>query len=157
MYQFIENSEKHISLHDCKATSMSIGDRVITFTFPDGICIGKKHPRNTYGKNIRTDSAQVAYNLPVGTPDENVTCYVFYEKKNGKTVRKQFRLEKLMGRINDDGCPLEFLYAYKGYDTVVYECSLKRKKKRGSRECILVIRTDGASYRWNELCPEKSV
>ena len=157
MYQFIENSDKFISLHDCQATGMTVGDRVISFTFADGICIGKKHPRNTYGKTLRTDAAQVDFNLPVGTPDENVTCYVFYGRKNGKAVRKKFSVEKLMRRINDRKCPLEFLYAYKGGDTMIYECSLKRKKKPGTRECILVIRTDGVSYRWNELCPQKTV
>ena len=157
MYQFIENSDRFISLHDCVATGMEIGDRVISFTFADGICIGKKHPRNTYGKTLRTDAAQVDFNLPVGTPDDNVTCYVFYGKKNGKATRKKFKTEKLMRRINENGCRLEFLDAYKGGDAVVYECSLSRKKKPGSRECILVIRTDGASYRWNELCPQKKV
>ena len=157
MYQFTENSDKFISLHDCRATGMTVGERVVSFTFDDGICIGKKHPRNTYGKALRTDAAQVDFNLPVGTPDENVTCYVFYSKKNGKAVRKQFSMEKLMRRINEKGCPLEFLYVCKGGDRVVYECSLKRKKKPGSRECILVIRTDGTSYRWNELCPQKKV
>ena len=157
MYQFIENSDKYISLHDCVATGMAIGDREISFTFSDGICICKKHPRNTYGKTLRTDEAQVAFNLPVGTPDDNVACYVYYEKKSGNSLRKKFSVEKLMRRINDKGCPLEFLYAYQGSDCVVYECSLKRKKKPGRRECILLIRTDGASYRWNELCPQKKV
>ena len=157
MYQFIENSDKFISLHDCRATGMTVGDRVISFTFADGIYIGKKHPRNTYGKTLRTDGAQVDFNLPVGTPDENVTCYVFYGKKNGKAVRKQFSMNQLARRINDRGCPLEFLYAYKGGDSVIYECSLRRKKKPGSRECILVIRTDGTSFRWNEICPQKKV
>ena len=33
MYQFIENSDRFISLHDCVATGMEIGDRVISFTF----------------------------------------------------------------------------------------------------------------------------
>ena len=72
MYQFIENSDKFISLHECRATGMQVGDRVISFTFEDGICIGKKHPRNTYGKTLRTDAAQVEFNLPVGTPDESM-------------------------------------------------------------------------------------
>ena len=157
MYQFTENSDKVISLHDCKATGMTVGDRVISFTFPDGVCIGKKHPRNTYGKTLRTDGAQVDFNLPVGTPDENVTCYVFYDRKNGKAVRKPFSMEKLMRRINEKGCALEFLYVYKGGDTLVYKCELKRKKKPGTRECILVIRTDGVSFRWNELRPQKTV
>lgn len=157
MYQFIENSDKFISLHECRATGMQVGDRVISFTFEDGICIGKKHPRNTYGKTLRTDAAQVEFNLPVGTPDENVTCYVFFEKKNGKTIRKKFSMEKLMRKINEKGRPLEFLSAYKGGDTVVYECVLWRKKKQSGRECVLVIRNDGTSCRWNELCPEKKV
>ena len=155
MYQFTENSDKFISLRDCKATGMTIGERVISFTFADGIFIGKKHPRNTYGKTLRTDAAQVDFNLPVGAPDENVTCYVFYEKKNGRAIRRQFPLEKLMARINDCGCPLEILYACKGGDRVIYQCRLARKKKSGSRECLLEIRTDGASFRWNELRPGK--
>lgn len=157
MYQFIENSDKFISLHDCRATGMTVGNRVISFTFADGIYIGKKHPRNTYGKTLRTDEARVDFNLPVGTPDENVTCYVFFEKKNGRTVRKRFSVGKLMKKINDKGRKLEFLYAYKGGDTVVYKCMLWKKKKPLGRECILEIRTDGTSYRWNEICPDKTV
>ena len=62
-----------------------------------------------------------------------------------------------MRKINEKGRPLEFLSAYKGGDTVVYECVLWRKKKQSGRECVLVIRNDGTSCRWNELCPEKKV
>jgi hypothetical protein len=155
MYQFTENSDKFISLRDCKATGMTIGDRVISFMFADGFTIGKKHPRNTYGKTLRTGAAQADFNLPIGTPDENAVCYVFYEKKNGKALRKQFSLEKLMRRVNDCGCPLKFLSLCKGGDTLIYKCELARKKKSGVRECVLVIRTDGVSFRWNELCPGK--
>ena len=155
MYLFTEKSDKYISLHDCRATALALNGNELSFTFADGICLGKKHPRNTYGKTLRPGEAQVSFNLPAGKPDENVTCYVFFEKKNGTTLRKQFSVEKLMRKINEKGRPLKFLHVYRSGNTLIYKCALRRNKKPGSRECQLILRTESVSYSWNDLQPEK--
>ncbi len=157
MYQFIENSDRSISLHDCRATAVGLNGNVLSFTFADGICIGKRHPRNTYGKTMMTGQAQVDFILPQDDhPESNFTCYVFFKKKN-KTVRKVFSIEKLARKMREKGHTLEFLYAYKGHDSIIYECVMWRKKKPYSRECQLVITPAGTSYSWNELRPDKTV
>ncbi len=154
MYQFTENSDRSISLHDCCATAVALNGNELSFTFADGICIGKGHPRNTYGKPVMTGMAQVDFTLPKEDPESNFTCYVFFKKKN-KTIRKEFSIEKLERKMREKGHTVEFIYAYKGHDSIVYECVMWRKKKPYSRECQLIITTTGTSYSWNELCPEK--
>ena len=118
MYQFTENSDKFISLHDCRATGMQLGDRLVSFIFSDGICIGKKHPRNTYGKTLRTDAAQVDFNLPVGTPDENVTCYVFYGRKNGKAVYDKKASKNLTPKQARDNTSASRSTITRGYEPI---------------------------------------
>ncbi len=154
MYKFFDRNSESISLHDCRATNVFLNKDVLSFDFADGFWISEKNPRNPYRKLLCTDQSQVDFHLLSGDVNADLTCYVFV-KKHGKVIRKTFDYEKLQRKINQKGQELEFLYAYTGYKSVIFECVLWRKKKPYSRDCVLIISTDDVKYRWNKICPDK--
>ena len=104
-------------------------------------------------KILRTDVAEVEFYLESG--DEwDITLYVF-EEESKKTVREEWRLDKLMECINGGKCTLEFLYQYKGYHSMIIECWLWSDKKPYHRECVLKLSLKGVKYCWNDLCQDK--
>lgn len=151
MYKFIEKSENnYISLHDCRATRVAYEGEYLSFVFKDGFWVGEKNSQNPYGKIVSTDQAEVEFHIL----DEDVTVYVFTEKKN-HTIRKEWTIQDLMKKINNGTCQLEFLYQYKGYQSVIYECELWSKQKPYHKECVLMFRTDENVYKWNEFLAER--
>ena len=154
MYQFFDRNSETISLHDCRATHVFLNKDVVSFDFPDGFWISEKNPRNPYGKLLGTDQAQVDFHLLSGDVSADFVCYVF-DKKQGKVIRKTFGFDKLARKLDRKGQQLEFLYAYTGYKSVIFECRLWRRKKPASRECVLILATDDVKYRWNRICPDR--
>lgn len=157
MYKYFDRNENDdISLHDCKATKVSLRKDILSFEFADGFWISEKNRHNPYGKLLCTDKSRVDFRLLYDDPEENVTFYLFKEKKHGKVIRKQYSLKKLMKKINDKGRELEFLYAYQGYNSIIFECEIWFDKKPYSRECVLIVSTDDMIYRWNQICEDKT-
>lgn len=157
MYKFFDRNENDdISLHDCKATKISIRKDILSLEFEDGFWVSEHHRHNPYGKLLATDKSRVDFRLLYDEPEDNVTFYVFKEKKHGKVIRKQYSLKKLMKKINEKGKELEFLYAYQGYNSIIFECWLWQKKKPYHRECVLILSTDDIIYRWNQICENKT-
>lgn len=156
MYKcFDRNASDDISLHDCRATKVFIRKGILSFEFEDGLWISEKNRHNPYGKMVRTDKSRVDFRLLYGDTEDDVTFYVFKQKKHGKVIRKQYSLKKLVRKINEKGRQLEFLYAYKGYNSIIFECELWYKKKPYSRECVLIVSTEDVVYRWNNICENK--
>ena len=147
MYKHCDNSDEYISLHDCCATRISYANGIVTFTFFDGIWVTASHPDNKTGKTVRTDEAEVKFSL---TTDEETTVYVFKEKFK-KIFREEWQLHELMECINLKNCKLEFLYQYKGFNSIIIECCLWSDKKPYYHECELKIYLDDIKYCWNEL------
>ena len=153
MYKHCDVSNEYISLHDCHATSILYENGVITFIFPDGIWVISEHPNNELDKTVRTDMAEVKLYLDSGSEDD-ITAYIFEEKLK-KTIREEWKLSKLMESINEKNCTLEFLYQYKGYNSMIIECCLWSNKKPYHRECELRLSFKEVKYCWNELCEER--
>lgn len=153
MYKHCYISDEYISLHDCHATRVLYENGVITFVFPNGIWVAKENPGNKLCKTVRTDMAEVKFSLDSGSEDD-INVYVF-EEKFKRTVREEWKLSKLMEHINDRNCTLEFLYQYKGYNSMIIECWLWSNKKPYHRECELKLLTKDVKYCWNELCEER--
>ena len=155
-YQHIDESDFHITLHDCRADTISLSENTLTFHFSDGFWISSEHAHNHLGQTVRTDPAEVRFRL---CEDEMcgdvVKLHVFTEKKHGKAIRKTWNLKKLMKKINSGQYQLEFMYVYKGYLTVLYDCLLWSKKKPWFRECELRIPTEHADFCWNNLLPDR--
>ena len=56
--------------------------------------------------------------------------------------------------INNKNCAHEFLYQYKGYNSMIIECWIWSNKKPYHRECELKLSIKDVNYCCNELCKE---
>lgn len=156
MYKYFDRNENgDIGLHDCKATKVFIRKDVLSFEFEDGFWISEKNRHNPYSKTLCTDKSRVDFRLLYGDAEDDVTFYIFKQKKHGKAIRKQYSLKKLMRKINEKGRRLEFLYAYQGYNSIIFECEIELNKKPYRRECVLIVDTKDVVYRWNNICEDK--
>ncbi len=152
MYKYCDDGGEYLSLHDCHATKVSYENGVLSFIFDDGIWVSNGHPSNTIDKTVRTDVAEVKFYLE--SPDEcDITLHVF-EKKFKMTVRKEWELSKLIECINSGKYTLEFLYEYKGYNSIIFECWLWSNKKPYHRECELKLFLAQVNYCWNDFCED---
>ena len=61
-----ENSNDHLTLHDCVAEKAYLKDGALIFEFKDGFWISPQHPENSHGKMLRTDNAKVEFVLAKG-------------------------------------------------------------------------------------------
>ncbi|MBQ7321887.1 MAG: hypothetical protein IJW99_07300 [Clostridia bacterium] len=145
--------EKNLTLHDCRATRVSLEDGELVFHFPNGFCIGYLHPENPYRKPIMTDVAEVRYHLVHESPYD-ADGYVFDRKKRGKAIRWDYSLKQLMADINEKGGQLEFLYQYLDGFCRIVKCELWFEKRPYHRECELFLHTDRVAYLWNNLREE---
>ena len=130
---------------------------MLCFEFEDGFWVSEKNRHNAYGRTLRTDKSRVDFRLLYGDSEDDVTFYVFKQKKHGKTIRKQYSLKKLMRKINEKGMRLEFLYAYQGYKSIIFECELEFDKKPYRRECVLIVTAEDVVYRWNDIRRDKAL
>lgn len=153
MYKHCDNESTFISLHDCHATKVFFENGILRFVFQDGIWVSKEHSHNMTGKTVRTDVAEVEFFLEFGD-ESDITVYVF-EKKLNQTVRAEWELSRLIKSLNDKKYTLEFLYQYKGYNSMIIECWLWSDKKPYHRECELKLSLTDVKYYWNDLCKER--
>lgn len=155
MYKFSDNNENDdIILHDCRATHISSDGNILTFEFEDGFWIGENNKQNPYGKILCTDKAEVKFTLPDEDILSNVTVYIFTEE-NSKTIREEWEFEEFIRKINN-GMELEFLYPYKGYDSIIYKCWLWFDEEPYHKSCELIIYENEITYHWNNICENKT-
>lgn len=149
MYKYFDADGDYLSLHDCRATKAKCENGILSFVFPEGIWVAPRHPDNTKGKTICTDEALVEFTLQTGN-ESDMTIYVFNENA-GVTTREEWNPERLIECINSGKYTLEFLYKYKGYDSMIIDCWLWSDEKPYSRECELRLFLTGVKYYWNNL------
>ena len=156
MREYINHTscDKEISLHDCKATQISIDGNTLSFTFDDGFWVIND---NTYNDNKLHKSDQaVMHTLLIDDKYlDSITIYVFHQKKQNKAIRMEISLDELMQRVNSKRASLEFLYLYKGFQSYIFECQLNSSKKPYFHECVIQIRTDHLSYDWNNVLKDR--
>ena len=153
MYKYCDINDEYISLHDCHATKIIYENGILTFVFNDGIWVTQGHPSNSSDKTLRTDVAEVKFYLKYGN-ECDITMYVFEEEVK-KTVREEWKISKLIESVNNEKYTLEFLYQYKGYNSVLIECWLWSDKEPYHRECELKLSLTDVKYYWNGLCEDR--
>jgi len=154
MYRYHQTNDEHISLHDCRAESASFENGVLAFDFREGFWIGPGHPENQGERPVGTDSSRVEFRLESGDETDAVV-YVYTEKGNDTALREEWPLSRLLECINSEGCSLEFLYQYKGYQSLLIECWLWFDKKPYHKECELRLQVSGVEYFWNQLLEDR--
>lgn len=152
MYKHQETDEALFSLHDCVANRIKFKDGMISFYFPEGIWITKEHADNDTGNTVRSDAAKVRFELFY--PDDDAEVYVYKPKGPDKAIRKEWKLKKLIQRVNDGEYQLEFLYQYSNGIGRFIECELKTKEKPYHWECNIKMLVKEATYLWNDIRPD---
>jgi len=152
MYKFNDKNEEEISLHDCRTTSAELNGDKLIFRFTDGFWIGANHEKNPYKKIVSTDASEIEICLLEDYEDVNV--FIFTEKR-GKTIRESWKVTDFIEKINDGTYELEFLYPYKGYRSMIFECMVWSKKRPYSKECVLILPTEEITYKWNQVLEDR--
>lgn len=152
MFKYSDNNENNsISLHDDRAAKVSFDSGVQTFVFEDGFTVCENNPNNYLKKLCYTDRAEVDFKTLSKDIDQDLTVYVFTETDNERRkLRDEIPFAEFAHMLNN-GMELEFLYAYKGYRSYVFECWLWFDYEPYHKECVIMISADEAVYKWNEL------
>ena len=153
-YLHCDNDDSYISLHDCYANKIYFNDNVLSFRFDNGFWIIPEHEFSDVEETVRTDKSRVNFHLEDSSL-EDVSIYIYRNSIFGKTLREELPLDKLISLINEKNYRLEFIYQYKSYNDLLFECWLWFDKKPYHYECQLKIPTSKAIYCWNNLCKDK--
>lgn len=150
MYKYIDNVDDNISLHDCRASHISVNDGAVSFVFDNGFLVGANHKLNPYEEPMYTDKSDIRFYLLSKDTKNDIMIYIF-TNESGRTFREECSLEDFMSMINSGSAELEFLYSYKGYQSVVFECWLWFDEEPYHKECVLIISEDKAACYWNKF------
>lgn len=157
MYKYSDHNEKDdISLHDCRATMIILNGRMLSFIFKEGFWICESN-RNNFNKKLSyTGESEVKFKLLHRNAQSNITIYIFTDTTDeNKAIRECIPLDLFITQING-GMELEFLYAYKGYQSFIFECWLWFDDEPYSKECVMIIDADEVTYSWNTLYAEET-
>ena len=86
---------------------------------------------------------------------ENIRASV-EEKKNGKTVRKEWPLSKLLEKVNSGELRLEFLCEYRDWHRRLIECWLW-DEAHSWRACEIRFTAEPLYYCWNRIREDAAV
>ncbi|MBE6868217.1 MAG: hypothetical protein E7494_05570 [Ruminococcus albus] len=156
MYKYSHtNEDNSISLHDSRAAKISFDSGVLTFIFKDGFYVTERNVNNFHKKLCYTGRSEVGFKTLSKDIDQDLTVYIFTATDSEKRAIRDEISYAEFAQMLDSGMELEFLYAYKGYRSYVYECWLWFDKEPYHKECVLMISADEAVYKWNELFVEE--
>ena len=149
-YQHQELNDCFISLHDCRAEKIVYDHGILSFVFPNGFWITPQHPENHSDTAVRTDLSQVDYKIP-NDPFCEIEISVFRKTFGKKVFRESWEIAKFINAVNSGTFQLEFVTQYKGFQSILHKGYIWFDKKPYHRECEIILPTDCAVYRWNQL------
>ena len=141
-----------LTLHDCVADKVSLSNNTLRFTLPDGLWVTPLHEENTSDKTIKTDAAVVDFF--VETLNDIKVC-VFTRTFFGKIHVETWDIHTLVNAIKNGECTLEFITQYRTHFEQMWQCVLRGKKKPYYRECQLHLPGAEATFRWNDVQPNR--
>lgn len=150
MYKHQELNNSFISLHDCRAENMKYNQGVLSFVFSDGFWVLEQHPENESKDCVRTDLAQVDFQI-IDEEIDGVEIYIFRKSKNGKVIREEWELENFMNAVNCGDFQVEFITRYESYQSILYKCWVWFDKAPYHYECEIILHTENVIYHWNQL------
>ena len=156
-YEFKHNDadfchDKTLTLHDCIAEKIEYSDRCLRFCFRDGFWITAMHDDNKSGKTVRTDTAVVDFQID---SIDDIIIQVFTKNIFKKTEVNLLEMPDLIRSINCGNCSIEFVNQYRTHFEQMWQCVIRSKKKPYYRECQLHLPNTEATFRWNNLQPER--
>ncbi len=151
-----ETVGKDIILHDCKVSGARLEEGVLSLDFDEGFWISPLHPESELDTLVRTDGSKMDIYLNED-PHCQILVYVF-ERRFGKTVRKELPIEKLINDVSAGKARIEFLYQYADWNDEgkrIFDCIIMQDKKPFWRECLIKVYAKEIVYRWNKIEREK--
>lgn len=154
MYKYSDPNDTHISLHDCHAEKMSFIDGNLTFVFPNGFWITANHPANNSNDIVRTDSAQVDFQI-LDEEIDGITIYLFKKNRNSKVIREEWEAANFINAVNNGSFRIEFITQYKSFQSVLFKCWAWFDTAPYHCECEIILHSDNVTYKWNQLNYER--
>ena len=157
MYKYSDSYDNNcISLHDCRATELKLGEDSISFIFDDGFYITKDCKENGSGVLWYTGRSEVVFgDIDTKNIGEYVTVCLFSgTDSEGNAVRDEITVPKLAKKLKS-GMELEFLYTRKENKAYTFDCWLWFDTEPYHKECELRISSESMNCFWNELFEEK--
>lgn len=142
------NENGNISLHDCRAEAMHIGDRTLTFCFKEGFSV------TADGNLYQTGEAEVRFHTLYRDINAAMTVSLFTETEDPDKSFRESVSPAAFADMLSGGMKLEFLYAYQGEQAWLFHCWLWSHEEPHHRECELLIAADSVTYYWNTLYPD---
>lgn len=146
---------QELTLHDCVADKIVLEDDILRFYLPDGFWVTPHHKESDCEKTVRTGAAVVEFSVK---KVEDITVRVFTRKNRclcpGKTTVVYWSLEELISAVNSGKYTLEFVTQYRAHFEQMWSCVLHSKKKL-YKGCHLHLPETKATFRWNDLRPDR--
>lgn len=156
MYQYSDHNEHNdISLHDCRAAKLIIGQNTVTFVFETGIYVLESNSQNYNNQLSYTEEAEVVFRTKHRDIRNAVTVYLFTETADSDRAIRESVSPAALAEMLGSGMELEFLYAYQGYQSWLFTCWLWSDAEPYHRECEIIISAEEVTYYWNALHPEE--
>lgn len=155
MYKYSDDFDSGFSLHDCRATEITLDTGSISFVIPNGICVLASNANNPTGKHCYTDRAEITFSDPCFL-DIGGSCTVYlYSCTDDKNtdIREEIPAQKLAEMLRN-GAELEFLYTFVGFRSYLFKCWLWFHEEPYHKECELIISAEETLCCWNELHEE---
>ena len=144
--------DRELTLHDCVAEKILYKDGVLQFYFSDGFWVTPHHEENGLDRTVRTDVSQVDFCID---NINDISINVYTQTIFKKTIVEFWDANDLIAAVNSGKCTIEFIYQYRTYFEQVWRCALHFKKRPYYRECQLHLSGGKATYRWNNLLPDR--
>lgn len=143
-----------ISLHDCKATSITMNGSDLIFDFPDGFWITPASNHINHDCPIKTGPAQLCVHgvfleAPFDAIDIYKTIRIF-----GKSIlclRLQPDYPMFLRMFQTGKYDLEFITEYHASISSLYQCWVWKKNSGVYAECQFELTAKSIEYRWNEI------
>lgn len=142
------NAHNEISLHDCRATHLTVcGDR-IEFDFDSGFTLVSGTALNPSGRNA--DTGRSALVFPKAEAEFHLHTEHSLFRRNIFTIRRQIPLSLLAEKLKSGSWELEFIHEYYGYHSALFLCCIWQKHKPYHIDCQLELCCKEIEYYWNE-------
>lgn len=155
MWKYTElDAYNTISLHDCKAATITFGGSDLIFDFPDGFWLTPVSSHNDHALPIKTGPAQlclrvISEDAPFDAIDLYKTVRIF-----GKDVfcrRLQPDHSMFLKLFQTGKYDLEFISEYHAPKSSLYQCCIWKRNSGVYADCQLELTFESIEYRWNEI------
>ena len=155
MWKYTElDAYNTISLHDCKATSITMEGSNLIFNFPDGFWITPANKHINHDRPIKTGPAQLCIRgVFKEAPFDAIDIYKTF-RILGKPVfcrRLQPEHPIFLKMFQTRKYELEFITEYHAAISSLYQCWIWKKKSGVYAECQFELTAKSIEYRWNEI------